>query len=68
MSTASSSKPTADLTAIRDRWSQGALEAWVCQRDGRMTFYHHTAYDHTVAATPAAASSLCPPFPTRIDA
>lgn len=39
----------------------GALECWVCDLEGRMTFYQHLA-----PQTPLTQSKLCPEFPNII--
>lgn len=41
----------------------GAKEVWVCDRKGRLTFFHRAA-----PAKPTAASKLCPKMPARVEA
>lgn len=57
----SNSNSMAEMTGkMQLYFARGAEEVWLCDEDGNMTFFRHDE-------TRAAASTLCPDFPVKID-
>jgi len=58
----SPSNTIAEMQAKRQLYfAAGAVECWICDLDGLMTYYHRSNPDGSMSA-----STLCPHFPTTI--